>query len=288
MEKINNYILKLRKNSKVNFIYNLYIIIITFLTTFITLNNIIQKTYVTNNFLLYIIDTIALITFYVDYFGGLKYSLDKEYFKKTHKLEIIALIPFNEIIFIITLLNKNNLTIITNLLVILNFLKIFKILAVYTIMKESLDDFFTTNGFFYSLFFTCFTILIGSVLIYAVEKGKTIETFGDAIWWTFVTTTTVGYGDIYPSSTIGRIIACVLMLIGIGILSMLTCTISTYFLSKKFNKEKKLKKEENIIKDKKLSDLNGEDLDLSDLTDEQYAMIITFIKYMKDQNKKRP
>ena len=54
---------------------------------------------------------------------------------------------------------------------------------------------------------------------------------GDAFWWSFVTTTTVGYGDIAPQSFGGRIVAVFLMLIGIGFLSTLTSTISTFFIN---------------------------------------------------------
>lgn len=57
--------------------------------------------------------------------------------------------------------------------------------------------------------------------------------YGNALWWSFVTITTVGYGDISPSTTFGRILASILMLVGIGFLSMLTGTISTFFLNKK-------------------------------------------------------
>ena len=51
--------------------------------------------------------------------------------------------------------------------------------------------------------------------------------------WSFVTTTTVGYGDISPESHIGRIIAVILMITGIGFVGMLTGTIATFFLGKR-------------------------------------------------------
>ena len=53
----------------------------------------------------------------------------------------------------------------------------------------------------------------------------------DGIWWAFVRATTVGYGDISPGTLYGRIIAMVFMLVGIGLISTVTSTITLYFLN---------------------------------------------------------
>jgi voltage-gated potassium channel Kch len=54
---------------------------------------------------------------------------------------------------------------------------------------------------------------------------------GDGIWWAIVTATTVGYGDISPVTTEGRIIAVVLMLLGIGVIGAFTATVASFFVS---------------------------------------------------------
>lgn len=54
-------------------------------------------------------------------------------------------------------------------------------------------------------------ILSCGILIYQFERGKTVESFGDAIWWAIVTASTVGYGDISPQTWQGRIIAGLLI-----------------------------------------------------------------------------
>ena len=56
--------------------------------------------------------------------------------------------------------------------------------------------------------------------------------FADALWWSFVTATTVGYGDITPTTIIGKCIAAVLMINSVIFISMLTATIATYFTTK--------------------------------------------------------
>ncbi|MHC4459370.1 MAG: potassium channel family protein, partial [Planctomycetota bacterium] len=57
--------------------------------------------------------------------------------------------------------------------------------------------------------------------------------FSDALWWSIVTITTVGYGDISPATTGGRIIGIVLMIFGIGFLGILTATIASIFIEDK-------------------------------------------------------
>jgi voltage-gated potassium channel len=68
--------------------------------------------------------------------------------------------------------------------------------------------------------------------------GSTIHNFGDALWWATVTVTTVGYGDKYPVSPGGRGLAVVLMLVGIGLISVLTATAASYFVEEKADQQK--------------------------------------------------
>lgn|SRR5215813_3908587 len=69
-------------------------------------------------------------------------------------------------------------------------------------------------------------------------SGSSIRNFGDALWWAIVTVTTVGYGDRYPVSAGGRGVAVVLMLIGIGLIGVLTATVASYFVEEKADQDK--------------------------------------------------
>jgi voltage-gated potassium channel len=77
------------------------------------------------------------------------------------------------------------------------------------------------------------TIFLGSWLVLLFEehaKGSNIHDYPDALWWAIVTVTTVGYGDRYPSTEGGRIVAVVLMLVGIGLIGTLTATVASVFI----------------------------------------------------------
>jgi voltage-gated potassium channel len=75
-------------------------------------------------------------------------------------------------------------------------------------------------------------ILVGSIGILQVETGPqaNIRTPGDALWWTVVTITTVGYGDMYPTTTAGRVLAGFLMVAGVGLFGLLSGLLAAWFL----------------------------------------------------------
>ena len=72
-----------------------------------------------------------------------------------------------------------------------------------------------------------------SAWMYIAEKGvnSAIQNPFDALWWGVVTLTTVGYGDVYPVTTEGRLAAMALMLLGIGLFGAITATITSYLMT---------------------------------------------------------
>jgi voltage-gated potassium channel len=77
-------------------------------------------------------------------------------------------------------------------------------------------------------------ILLGAVLIEFVEsdaREANIKSLEDAIWWATTTVTTVGYGDKYPTTTPGRVVACALMVLGIALFGLLTASLSSVFVA---------------------------------------------------------
>ncbi len=75
---------------------------------------------------------------------------------------------------------------------------------------------------------------IGSVAVLSAERevaDSAINNFGDALWWAVVTVTTVGYGDFSPVSVTGRIVAVIMMLLGIALIGVVTASVAAWFVS---------------------------------------------------------
>ena len=77
--------------------------------------------------------------------------------------------------------------------------------------------------------FTLSATIIAGVLIHFTDK-QNFPSIGDGLWWAVQTVTTVGYGDLVPTSTSGRLIAALVMIGGIGFLTVITAAITSIFI----------------------------------------------------------
>ena len=107
------------------------------------------------------------------------------------------------------------------------------------------------------------TIIIGTFLMYNLEsraENTQMKTLLDALWWCIATVTTVGYGDVVPVTSLGRIMAIIYMFFGITLIAVLLAVISNNFYRKRIQKQESEKKDEetnylrNLIM-KRLSDI---------------------------------
>ena len=73
-----------------------------------------------------------------------------------------------------------------------------------------------------------FFIVLFGFIFFITEPD--VKNFSDGLWWALVTVTTVGYGDITPMTSIGRLVASALMFLGLGLIASLTAVISVKFI----------------------------------------------------------
>jgi voltage-gated potassium channel len=132
----------------------------------------------------------------------------------------------------------------------LKILRIFRLLRVYRILKEYGPKYvlrsLTTNragsALLTLLLMGIFVMEFGSVAMLHAEQnapGANITTASDAMWYVIVTISTVGYGDKYPVTNLGRIIGSIIIVVGVGIFGTFTGYLANFFLAS--NKEKKKK-----------------------------------------------
>ncbi len=103
--------------------------------------------------------------------------------------------------------------------------------------SSALEDLFSAvqheqRSFAATLYLFFLAILISSSLIYVFEQNVQPENFGsipDAMWWTVVTLTTVGYGDIVPMTVAGKLVATLTALMGVCVVALLTGIVATGF-----------------------------------------------------------
>ena len=70
------------------------------------------------------------------------------------------------------------------------------------------------------------------------EQGATIKTLGDAFWWTIFTVTLATYGDVYPVTAVGKIIAALLMFSGLTIFGVFISTVGTKMVESRLTKSR--------------------------------------------------
>ncbi|QNQ84087.1 ion transporter [Lactobacillus sp. PV037] len=222
------------KNTKIKFSLsrkNIYNWVIAFIAIFsillivldyaavINLNTTHSKWFWINNALLAILA--------VDYFWQLFRSKNKKEYVKNNIFELLSILPIS-LVFIWIRMTE------VGFLIPIRFLRLIRL----TGLMGRLRKIFHNSGFLYVIYFSLTFLLLGSIGIALTEHVSLDEAF----WWAISTASTVGYSDVSSKSLvahtlIGKFVTLVMIFLGIGVMGILTSTLTTYLVKRDSNKE---------------------------------------------------
>jgi voltage-gated potassium channel len=142
------------------------------------------------------------------------------YFVRWGWIDLLSSIP------VVDVLRVGRATRVLRLLRILRGVRSTKLLAEFVLRRR------THSAFLAVTLISLLLVVFGSIAMLQFERveGANIVTAADAVWWSVVTLTTVGYGDRYPVSGEGRIIATLLMTAGVGLFGTFSGFVASWFL----------------------------------------------------------
>lgn len=167
------------------------------------------------------VDDLICIAFFVDFWVNLATAPSKLGYLKLGWIDLLSSIPM------IDMARAGRLARIIRILRAFRGVRSGRFLADYLLHRRG------DGAFFAIALLSVLMVLFSSIAILQFETaaGSNIRTPQDALWWAFTTITTVGYGDKFPVTTEGRMIAAVLMTAGVGLFGSFTGLIASWILS---------------------------------------------------------
>ncbi len=208
--------------------YNVFILIMTLYSMIIMVALLVPWLSQATKSTLHLIDTLMCVIFLGDFLSSLHRAPNSRvyFFRQGGWLDILGSIPSIPVL---------PLTAVLRLARLGRLARIIRSLRGED-SKQLWADFIADrarSALLVTILVAVFFITISSVFVLQVEsrfEDANIVTGVDAFWWALVTVTTIGYGDQYPVSNLGRLLAMPLMLIGVAIYGVLTSYLATVFI----------------------------------------------------------
>jgi voltage-gated potassium channel len=141
-------------------------------------------------------------------------------FIRTHWFDLLIIVLTPPLVWLPTELNA---------LRALRAVRLLRALAVVGRTQHTIRRYLKRGSLPYLGILSVFVVIIGGLAIHTIEP-ETADSVGDGLWWAAATLSTVGYGDIAPTTLMGRIVAVILMVVGVGTFAGLTAAIAAYFV----------------------------------------------------------
>lgn len=200
--------------------YDIFVVAVTLLSIL----NLFLYIFMQDKTVLYvvgIIDAVLSVFFFIDFVRRFAAAKNKAvyFFKELGWADLLASVPLPQF----------------------KILRIFRLIKAYGLIKKAGFKNIVhevsrnrASGALYLIFFMIILLLeFGSIAVIAAERTNpdaNITTASDAIWWVYVTITTVGYGDKFPTTNDGRVVGMIVMLVGVGLFGVITGFLANKFL----------------------------------------------------------
>jgi voltage-gated potassium channel len=174
------------------------------------------------------VDNVICVFFLIDFFTRFRAAQNKWKFMRWGWIDLISSIPEIEFLRVGRALRL---------------IRIIRILRAFRSIKHIIGHIYRnrSQGALTTVAVLAFVLIVfSSISILQFEAdvpGSNIKTAEDALWWSYVTITTIGYGDKYPVTTEGRIIAVILMTAGVGLFGTFTAFVSSWILTDRKREE---------------------------------------------------
>ncbi|WP_257996882.1 ion channel [Lactobacillus gasseri] len=167
------------------------------------------------------LNNIILIILAIDYFYRLYLAKDRRAFFRNNIFELVAIIPVG------IAFNWMKFAQLGNIGLYFRLLRLIRLAGLVGMLKDILH----THGILYVIYFSIAFLMLGSVAISITEHVSLDQAF----WWAITTASTVGYGDISrhtisPQSLLGKLVILAMILIGVGVMGIVTSSLTAYLM----------------------------------------------------------